>query len=127
MHTRKTGEEYFATQLKASVVHMIINGEVEEALERLANYYHVSLPAIKVGLIGRNRTKAVGCYAAENGTIYVLNSEALKNPYIILHEFYHHLRTSIDKKHRGTEKYANQFAQDFIQEYRMFTRTGRNE
>jgi len=42
----------------------------------------------------------------------------LKEPFVILHEFYHHTRTGIDTKHRGTEKYANEFAEKFIQAYR---------
>jgi hypothetical protein len=36
---------------------------------------------------------------------------------VVLHEFYHHLRTSIDKKHRGTEKFAGEFAEEFIKAY----------
>jgi hypothetical protein len=58
---------------------------------------------------------------AKNKTIHVLNSDVLKDPFVILHEFYHHLRTSIDRKHRGTEKYASKFARDFILEGRQKT------
>jgi hypothetical protein len=105
-------------QFKALVVHLILDGNVEEALELLAKRYNVSPPRIKVGLPERHGTKARGCYTPKSGTIHVLNSEVLKDPFIILHEFYHHLRTSIDKKHRGTEKYASQFARDFILEGR---------
>jgi hypothetical protein len=39
----------------------------------------------------------------------------LRNPFVILHEFYHHLRTDLDLKHRGTEKHADAFAREFIQ------------
>jgi hypothetical protein len=106
-------------QFKAFVVHLILNGNVEEALEQLAEHYNVSPPRIQVGLPRRQGTKALGCYAANSQTIHVSNSDVLKDPYVILHEFYHHLRTSIDKKHRGTEKYASQFAQNFILEGRQ--------
>ena len=109
------------TQFKAFVVHLILNGNVEEALKHLAKHYNVSSPRIQVGLPRRHGTKALGCYTAKNQTIHVLNSDVLKDPFIILHEFYHHLRTSIDKKHRGTEKYASQFARDFIREGRQKT------
>jgi hypothetical protein len=96
-------------------------------LEQLAKHYHVSLPRMKVGLPGRHRTKALDYYTAKNHTIHVLSSDVLKEPFIILHEFYHHLRTSIDRKHKGTEKYASQFAQDFILSYKMLTTTGRSQ
>jgi hypothetical protein len=105
-------------QFKVFVVHLILNGNVEEALEQLAKHYNVSPPRLKVGLPKRHGTGARGCYTPRSQTIHVLNSEALKDPFIILHEFYHHMRTSIDKKHRGTEKYASQFARDFILEGR---------
>jgi len=104
------------TRLKALVVHLILNGKVEEALEQLAKHYNVNPPRIKVGLPERQGAKALGCYTAKNKTIHVLNSDVLKDPFVILHEFYHHLRTSIDRKHRGTEKYASKFARDFILE-----------
>jgi hypothetical protein len=116
-----TDDERSETQFKAFIVHLILNGNVEEALEQLAKHYYVSLPRMKVGLPRRHRTKALGCYTAKNHTIHVLSSDVLREPFIVLHEFYHHLRTSIDKKHRGTEKYASQFAQDFILTYKMLT------
>ena len=109
--------DYSEIKLKALVVHLILDGKVEEALEQLAEHRGVNTPKVKVGLPERHATRALGCYTAKNQTIYVLNSDLLKNPFVILHEFYHHLRTSIDKKHRGTEKYASQFAQEFIQAY----------
>ena len=103
-------------QFKAFIIHLILNGKVEEGLEQLAKHYNVNPPRIKVGLPERHGTKVLGCYTAKNKTIHVLNSDVLKDPFVILHEFYHHLRTSIDRKHRGTEKYASKFARDFILE-----------
>jgi hypothetical protein len=47
-----------------------------------------------------------------------LNSDTLKEPFIILHEFYHHIRTALDAKHKGTEKYADEFSKEFIQAYK---------
>jgi Zn-dependent peptidase ImmA (M78 family) len=50
----------------------------------------------------------------------VLNSDFLGNPFVILHEFYHHLRSkSVDRQHRGTEKNANRFAADFLIAYQL--------
>ena len=100
------------------IVSLILNGKVEKALEMLAEHYSVSVPKIKVGLPKGRRKKALGCYNARKGTIFVLNSDTLREPFIILHEFYHHLRTALDTKHKGTEKYADEFAKDFIQAYK---------
>ena len=126
MRTQETTDEkHSEIQFKAFIVHLILNGNVEEALEQLAKHFHISLPRIKVGLPGRHRTKALGCYSAKNHTIHVVSSDVLKEPFIILHEFYHHLRTSIDRKHKGTEKYASQFAQDFILAYKIHAKIGR--
>jgi hypothetical protein len=101
-------------RFRASVVHLILSGNAEEAVERLAKHYSVNPPRIKVGLPQRHGARTLGCYTTKDKTIHVLNSDTLRDPFVILHEFYHHLRTSIDKKHRGTEKYASQFARDFI-------------
>lgn len=107
-------------EFKASVVQLILDGQVEEALELLAKHYSVNFPKIKVGLPKRRKRNAVGCYSAKNETISVLNSDMLKEPSIILHEFYHHLRTSVDKKHRGTERHATNFVKEFIQAYKSY-------
>jgi hypothetical protein len=105
-------------EFKAYVVHLILDSKVEEALELLAKEFRVTVPKVQVGL-PRSHGNVCGCYTARNQTIYVLNGEVLKEPFVILHEFYHHLRTSsVDKKHRGTEKYANVFAKEFIETYR---------
>ena len=54
----------------------------------------------------------------EKKKISVRNSDTLKDPFVVLHEFYHHLRTMGDTKHRGTEKYADAFAREFVEAYR---------
>jgi hypothetical protein len=110
-------------EFRASVVRRILNGKVEAALGQLAERYNVVLPRIRVGLPSGHRRSTLGCYTAKNQTISVLNSDTLKEPAVVLHEFYHHLRTSIDKKHRGTEKYAGEFAEEFIKAYLFARRT----
>ena len=103
------------TDFESLIVSLIIEGQAEKALELLAKKHNVSTPKIKVGLPKGHKTKALGCYTTKDATISVLNSEAMVNPFVILHEFYHHIRTSIDGKHKGTEKNANKFARDFIE------------
>jgi hypothetical protein len=106
------------TGLKILAVALILNGKPEEALELLAKNYAVKVPHLKVGLPKKHKITAFGCYTAQNETISVLNSDILVNPFVILHEFYHHLRSkSVDKMHKGTEKNADKFALDFIMQY----------
>ncbi len=106
---------------KPIVVWLVLNGKPEEALELLAKNYKVKVPALKVGLPKKHKTTAFGCYTSKNQTISVLNSDVLLNPFVILHEFYHHLRSnSIDRMHKGTEGGADRFALDFIAEYQLF-------
>lgn len=105
-------------KFKASIVWLILNGKFEEALEMLATRHGVGVPIVEVGLPKRNKKRASGCYNGKKRTISVLNSDTLKDPFVILHEFYHHLRTNTDLKHRGTEKYADAFAKEFITAYR---------
>ena len=104
---------------KAAVVWLILNGKTEEALTMLAKNYLVNTPSLKVGLPKGHKIKAYGYYTAKNQTISVLNSDQIENPFVILHEFYHHLRSKApDKIHRGTEKNANKFANEFINAYK---------
>ena len=100
------------------IVWLILNGKVEKALEMLAKKHSIRVPIMEVGLPKRNRRKALGCYNGKKRTISVLNSDTLKDPFVILHEFYHHLRTSSDAEHRGTEKYADTFAKEYLAAYR---------
>jgi len=103
---------------KSQIVWLILNGKTEEALERLAENYRVNSPKLRVGLPKGHKTNAHGCYSPKNETISVLNSDAFCNPFVILHEFYHHLRTAIDLQQKGTEKHADKFALDFLEAYR---------
>jgi hypothetical protein len=104
---------------KPLVVWLILNGKTEEALELLSKNYKVGVPELRVGLPKGRKKTAFGCYTSKSQTISVLNSDILVNPFVIVHEFYHHLRSKgVDKMHRGTEKNADRFAQDFIEAYK---------
>ena len=94
---------------------LILKKESEEALEALSQHYRVGIPDLKVGMPKRSGGK-VGCYVSGTKTIHVANSEKLCDPFVILHEFYHHLRMQ-GGKHRGTERYANRFAEEYIAAY----------
>ena len=103
---------------KPLIVWLILNGQAEKPLDLLSKNYHVSPPKLKVGLPKGHKATAFGCYTPKDATISVLNSDVMMNPFVILHEFYHHLRTSVDKKHKGTEKNADKFAMEFIKAYK---------
>lgn len=104
---------------KPIVVWLILNGKTEEAIELLSKNYKVTVPELKVGLPKGHKIKAFGCYTNKNQTISVQNSDILVNPFVIIHEFYHHLRSKgADKMHKGTEKNADRFAIDFIEAYK---------
>ncbi len=114
----KTGGCILQANFKPTVVWLILNGKPEEALTLLAKNYKVTVPKLKVGLPKGRKAKAFGVYTSKNETISVLNSDALVNPFVILHEFYHHLRSrAVDKQHKGTEKNADKFAIEFIKAY----------
>jgi hypothetical protein len=110
---------------KPTIVWLILNKQTEKALELLAKNYNVNTPKLKVGLPKGHHKTAYGVYTNKNETISVLDSEIFGNPFVILHEFYHHLRSkSVDKTHKGTEKNADKFALEYIREYQEFAKNG---
>jgi Zn-dependent peptidase ImmA (M78 family) len=84
----------------------------EEALDLLCEYYGVERPHLRMGLPSGTK-KALGCYVHRDKTIYISSQEYLYDPYVLIHEFYHHLR-HVGGKHRGTEKHARDFALAFL-------------
>lgn len=100
---------------KAKIVQLILSKKTEEALKALSRHFNLEVPKLKVGMPKRHG-KNLGCYTAKDKTIHVSNRENLYNPHLILHEFYHHLRTH-GREHKGTERYADEFAREFIQAY----------
>jgi hypothetical protein len=100
---------------KTKIVQLILSNDAEMALRSLAEHYDVDVPSLRVGLI-RGHVKVAGCYVVKNKTIYVASSDGLVDPFLILHEFYHHLR-SASGSHRGAERYANTFARSYIDDF----------
>ena len=95
---------------------MILMKKTNEAIKALSDFYKVEMPQLKVGMPKRYRKK-IGCYVPKTKTIHICDREKLDDPFVILHEFYHHLRTQ-HGKHRGTERHANKFATDFIEAFK---------
>ncbi len=107
---------------KARIVHMILNRNTEEALQKLSKFYNVTSPEIVVGTIKGKRRTVYAVYVQKERRIYVINSDVFYNPFIVLHEFYHHIRTRAGV-HRGSEKHANMYAKSFIHSYKKIVET----
>jgi hypothetical protein len=103
-------------EFRARIVGYILDGSPERAMKLLAEYYGVSEPDLRVGTVKRSR-KVLGCYVQREKRIYISTSQLLTNPFVILHEFYHHLRATATPKNRQVEKRADQFALNFIRDF----------
>jgi hypothetical protein len=101
---------------KAKIVSMILNKKTEEALQHLSKFYGKAPPEIVVGTLKGKRKTVYAVYVQKEGKIYAINSDVFYNPFVVLHEFYHHIRTK-GAIHRGSEKNANIYARNFIDAY----------
>jgi len=112
-------------QMKASVVALILDSKTEEAIHLLSHWYRVSVPRLGIGVV-EGKTKGVAAvYSQKRKEILAARREFMYDPFVMIHEFYHHLR-SVSGHHRGTEKQADRFALDFIDAYRRVA-TSRGE
>ncbi|HMK33312.1 MAG TPA: hypothetical protein VK431_06790 [Nitrosopumilaceae archaeon] len=108
---------------RAQIVRMILEKQTEKALEKLSEFYHVTSPQIVVGTIKGKRRTVYALYVQKERKIYALNSDIFFNPFVVLHEYYHHIRTKLGV-HRGSERNANKFAQEFVNAYKKIVRNG---
>ena len=82
----------------------------------LAEHYRVNVPKLGIGVF-EGRTKGVAAvYSVQRREILAAKREYMYNPFVMIHEFYHHLR-SASGQHRGTERQADEFAMQFIHAY----------
>jgi hypothetical protein len=106
---------------KTKIVHMILNKKTEEALQQLSIFYNKTPPDIVVGTVKGKRKTVYAVYVQKESKIYATTSDIFYNPFIVLHEFYHHIRTK-GGIHRGSEKNANMYAKSFIDAYNRIIR-----
>lgn len=104
---------------QAKIVYLILSKDTEDALKLLSAHYKVIEPKLKMG-VPKRYSKNPACYVGNTRTIHVARREVLCSPHIILHEFYHHLQR-VSNAHGGIEKYADKFAQNYIQAYKTAT------
>ena len=83
----------------------------------LCEYYRLERPSLRVGVVNGRNKGVQAVYVSTRKEIIAARREFLYDPFTMLHEFYHHLR-SFAGDHRGTEKYADRFALDYIRAYR---------
>jgi len=113
-------------QMKATVVALILDSKTEEAIQVASNWYRVSVPTLGIGVV-EGKTKGVAAvYSQKRKEILAARREFMFDPFVMIHEFYHHLR-SVSGHHRGTEKQADRFALDFIDAYRRLAAARRAE
>lgn len=103
---------------RAQIVRLIMDGRAEHAIRLLSKHYEVVVPQLRVGTVKRHR-KVAACYVEKEKRIYVSKSELLTEPFVILHEFYHHLRASQLPRNTQIESRADQFALNFIEEFKQ--------
>ncbi len=110
-------------RMRATAVALILDSKTEEALSLMSRWYRVREPKLGVGVF-EGRTKGVAAvYSQNERKILAAKREYLYDPFVMIHEFYHHLR-STSGRHRGTEKQADRFALDFIAAYRSLASSG---
>ena len=114
--TSSNSSPEFLREFRAEIVHLITDGRPEAALRLLSKHYGVPEPTLRVGTVKRHR-KVLACYVEKERRIYLSNSGFLTNPFVLLHEFYHHLRASRVEKSRQVEKRADLFAAAFIRDF----------
>ncbi len=101
---------------RVGIVRLILDGHTEEALHSLSIHYGIREPTLRVGTVKRHR-RVLACYVHKENRIYVSKSDLLTNPFLILHEFYHHLRASQIQSRDQVEKRADSFASAFIRDF----------
>ncbi|MDG6914401.1 MAG: hypothetical protein JRN58_00650 [Nitrososphaerota archaeon] len=107
-------------RFKASIVATILDCKTEKAIMLLSERYRVDVPKLGVGTTKRHSKGVLAVYSADRREIRAVSSDYFYDPFVMLHEFYHHLR-QFAGKHRGTEKNADRFALDYIEAYRRVT------
>jgi len=102
---------------KVLVVATILDSKTEEAIRLLCEHYRVGIPRLRVGVLEGRTKRVAAVYSLDRKEILAARREFLYDPFVMVHEFYHHLR-SVSGKHRGTERQADKFASEFVEAYK---------
>ena len=107
---------------KAFIVSLILDKKPENALQLLSDFYKVKPPKLSVGTVRGHRRNVLAVYLPAKQIILAVNQDAFYHPFVILHEWYHHIRSS-GGVHRGTERHANAYAKSFIDSFNKIKRS----
>jgi hypothetical protein len=103
-------------RFKAAVVDLILSRDTETAVRLVSSKFHVRLPVLQIGHT-KGKKIALAVYSVAANSISFADQEHFFNPFVVLHEMYHCIR-SRSGNHRGTERNADRFALDYIENYR---------
>ncbi len=107
-------------KFRALVVHLILSKDTEKAIELLSRKFGVRPPRLSIGIM-KGKKRALAVYSVEANAISFADQDQFFDPFVVLHEMYHCIR-SRSGSHRGTEKNADRFAIEYIQEYNRAAR-----
>ncbi|MGQ9543159.1 MAG: hypothetical protein ACUVTM_03585 [Candidatus Bathyarchaeia archaeon] len=90
-----------------------LRGDPTYAMELLSKFYDFPPPKFRVGTV-KGQKGSSACHISSKGIMVFSSSEALGNPRIVLHEFYHHLTYHKTLRGGGTDKDAEKFVRQFL-------------
>ena len=103
------------SNFKVAIVQLILSKDTEKAVELVSRKFRVRVPSLGIGHTKGKKT-ALAVYSVAANTISFSDQDQYFNPFVVLHEMYHCIR-STSGNHRGTERNADKFALDYIEEY----------
>jgi hypothetical protein len=103
------------SRFKAAVVQLILSKDTERAVELVSQRYKVRVPSLGIGPT-KGKKVALAVYSVSANSILFSDQEHFFDPFVVLHEMYHCIR-SRSGSHKGTERNADKFALEFIDEY----------
>ena len=107
------------SKFKVAIVQLILSKDTEKAVELVSKKYKVRAPTLGIGST-KGKKIALAVYSVSANSILFSEQEHFFDPFVVLHEMYHCIRSK-SGSHRGTEKNADRFALDFIEEYQKHT------
>lgn len=105
---------------RALVVYLILSKNTERAVELVGKRFGVRPPKLEIGIV-KGKKRALAVYSVSNNSISFADQDQFFDPFVVLHEMYHCVRSTTGA-HRGTEKNADKFALDYIEEYKRIVR-----
>ena len=107
------------SQFKSEIVRLILSKETEKAVSLVSKKFKVRPPRLGIGPT-KGKKVALAVYSVNSNAILFSNQDSFFDPFVVLHEMYHCIRSK-SGSHKGTEKKADEFANDYIDAYKRET------